>query len=614
MLGAGTRHGRVVGRRVAPPGVRVGVSGWPASGWPAPRARSAGYGSDVAQLVAPPDAHVAPPPSAEALLAAGSLPDLVDRRWAADPARPVLFDGCHDRRWVVAGELADRVAAAVDRLGVLGARPGDRLLWCTTTSVAAVVANLAALRAGVVVVPANPAYSDRELAHLVADVRPRLALLGDPARAAAVRGAARAPLVCVDDDLAPLPGEPASLSDGGGGWAPSALDRTLPAFPHPGAPALVGYTSGTTGAPKGAVLTHGNLLASATALGLAWAWTPDDRLVHALPLFHSHGLCVALYGTLAAGASAVLLPRFDVGGVLDAVAGHGATLFFGVPTMYHRLAASGRAAELRALRLAVSGSAPLPADLHRTLDSQAGLVVLERYGLTETLMNTSNPLRGERRPGSVGVCLPGVEAMVDDAGEVLVRGPNVGAGYWERPSATAEAWRDGWFHTGDLATCDPDGYLRLRGRAGDLVISGGYNVYPAEVEDVLAAHPGVAEVAVTGTPSDEWGEVVTAWVVPAGSGLDTDELLRFGAERLAPYKRPRLVHLVDELPRTALGKVRRSELAGTTRRRRPEDPAVTAAVDPAVDPALDPAGAATEDRAVAAPVDLADTAGTGGPR
>lgn len=526
----------------------------------AARARRAGYGALVVVPVAPPDRHVSPPPPVATLVAEGSLPALFARWWPAEPDRPVLYDACREQRWLTAGELDERTAAAAARLEGLGLVPGDRVLWSAATSAASVVANLGALRAGLVVVPANPAYTERELGHIVADVRPRLAVLDDGGRHHAARDAAVGPLLCVDEHLTPLHGEPAGLPAAGGGWPAGALPVPVTAGTSSGSPALIGYTSGTTGAPKGAVLTHGNLLASTRALGLAWAWEPADRLVHALPLFHSHGLCVGLYGTLAAGASAVLLPAFDVGAVLDAVARHRASLFFGVPTMYHRLAASGRAAELRLLRLAVSGSAPLPATLHRALEADAGLVVLERYGLTETLMNTSNPLRGERRPGSVGVCLPGVEAMVDDAGEVLVRGPNVGAGYWERPEVTATAWRDGWFRTGDLGAVDPDGYLRLQGRKGDLVISGGYNVYPAEVEEVVAGHPQVAEVAVTGTPSDEWGEVVTAWVVPTGDGLDTDDLVRWAAARLAPYKRPRQVHVVDHLPRTALGKVRRGEL------------------------------------------------------
>jgi malonyl-CoA/methylmalonyl-CoA synthetase len=342
---------------------------------------------------------------------------------------------------------------------------------------------------------------------------------------------------------------------GDAGPAALALDAA-----QPDDVALIAYTSGTTGAPKGAVLTHGNLLANSESIALTWRWDAEDRLVHALPIFHGHGLCVALYTSLLVGSSVVLLARFDADAVLDACAAHRATMFFGVPTMYHRLAASSRVGELARLRLAVSGSAPLSADLHGAIAGSAGTQVLERYGMTETLMTLSNPYEGERRPGTVGFPFPGVEARVEDDGALFVRGPTVFSGYWERPAATSESFLDGWFRTGDLGVVE-DGYVRLLGRSTELIISGGYNVYPAEVEDVLLGHSSVAEVAVTGAPSEEWGEVVCAWVVPDGSSSpDVAALLAYAAERLAPYKRPRRVHFVDSLPRNSLGKVRRSEL------------------------------------------------------
>jgi malonyl-CoA/methylmalonyl-CoA synthetase len=232
--------------------------------------------------------------------------------------------------------------------------------------------------------------------------------------------------------------------------------------------------------------------------------------------------------------------------------------------MYHRLAASARAGELAALRLCVSGSAPLPAELHQALAERSGQQVLERYGMTETVMLVSNPYEGERRPGSVGFPLPGVELRLSGRaeGEILVRGPNVFAGYWERPQANAESFADGWFRTGDLGRIDDDGYLHILGRSKELIITGGFNVYPREVEEVLLAHPGVAEVAVVGTPSDEWGEVVTAFVVAAGDERDAERLLAFAAEQLAPFKRPRQLRFVDSLPRNALGKVVKHELTG----------------------------------------------------
>jgi malonyl-CoA/methylmalonyl-CoA synthetase len=310
------------------------------------------------------------------------------------------------------------------------------------------------------------------------------------------------------------------------------------------------------------MLTHGNALASCEALRLAWRWEASDRLVLALPLFHVHGLGVGLHGTLLSGASTILVPRFTPDAVFDAAREH-ATLFFGVPTMYTRLAASPRVSELAALRLCVSGSAPLPASLHDDLAERVGVRVLERYGMTETIMNVSNPYDGERRAGTVGFPLPGVDVQLDDTtGEILLRGPNVFPGYWRRPEATRDAFTpDGWFRSGDVGEFDADGYLRIVGRAKELIISGGYNVYPREVEDVLLEHPAVAEVAVVGEPSDEWGELVVAVVVPAdGGSVDEEALLTFAAGQLAAYKRPRRIRVVDALPRNALGKVVRAEL------------------------------------------------------
>ena len=363
-----------------------------------------------------------------------------------------------------------------------------------------------------------------------------------------MRDACPGPLVLTGPDLDLPDGDPGPLDAAG-----------------PDDPALVCFTSGTTGAPKGAVLRHRHLAAGVASVTRAWRMSPEDRLVHCLPIFHAHGLVVGAYGTMTAGGSAVLLPGFDPDAVAEAAADPSASLFFGVPTMYHRLVASGRAPELSALRLCVSGSAPLPVDLHAAASAAVGRPVLERYGMTETLMLTSNPYTGERRPGTVGFPLPGVEVDLDPDGGVLVRGPNVFDGYLGRDAANAEAFRDAgdgggrWFVTGDLGE-DVDGYLVLRGRSTELVISGGFNVYPTEVEDVLLHCPGVAEVAVHGTPSDEWGEVVTAWVVPDGAPPSLDELRARCVGRLAPYKWPRLLRVVDALPRNALGKVVRGNL------------------------------------------------------
>jgi malonyl-CoA/methylmalonyl-CoA synthetase len=450
--------------------------------------------------------------------------------------------------WWSAAELDEATRRAAGRLAAAGLEPGDRVVWSTHSSVASVVAHLGALRAGLVVVPANTAYTRPELAHIAADVRPAAVIADDPERGGWVAGSSGRSTMLLAPSL--------ELPDGDVPW----LDRA-----GPGDPALICFTSGTTGMPKGAVLRHANLLAATRSVVVAWRWSPDDRLVHCLPVFHAHGLCVGIYGTLLAGASAVLLPGFDPVSVLDEAERHRASLFFGVPTMYHRLAATPRVHELGRLRLCVSGSAPLAADLHRRIERESGTSVLERYGLTETLMNVSNPYEGERRPGTVGFPLPGVEVTLADDGEILVRGPNVSDGYWERPAATAEAFvaaADGgrhWFRTGDVGVVH-DGYLAIRGRSKELVISGGFNVYPSEVEDVLATHPAIVEVAVTGTPSEEWGEVVTAWVVADGPAPSAEALAAFAADRLAAYKRPRIVHVVDELPRNALGKLVRGRL------------------------------------------------------
>ncbi|MGH2770953.1 MAG: AMP-binding protein [Actinomycetota bacterium] len=474
----------------------------------------------------------------------GSLPAAWSRCWDDEPDRPVLHEQALG--WVRAGALDRTSRKWASLLHAAGLGRGDRIIVSAIPSVALVTAYLGALRLGLVVVPVNTSYREREIAHIVGDAEPAAALVDDSDRAESVTTAAsgrKIPIFSPDSDL------------------PNGLFPELDAL-EPEDPALICYTSGTTGAPKGATLSHGNLLAGAEAVRLAWRWTERDRLVLALPLFHVHGLCVGLHGTLLTGGSAVILPRFDTDAVLEVSRRYRGTLFFGVPTMYHRLARSPRVAELARLRLCVCGSAPLPAPLWERILSQTGQRVLERYGMTETLMNISNPYEGERRPGSVGLPLPGVELRMEasEGGEILLRGPNVFRGYWRNPGATASAFEDGWFRTGDIGRLDADAYLRIEGRAKELIITGGHNVYPREVEDVLLTHPGVVEVAVVGAPSDEWGEVVTAYVVPATPVPDTETLIEYVSERLAPYKRPRRLHFVSALPRNALGKVMRHEL------------------------------------------------------
>jgi malonyl-CoA/methylmalonyl-CoA synthetase len=440
-------------------------------------------------------------------------------------------------------DLDQRTAVAAAALAAHGVRPGDRVLLSCAPTPATVVAYVAIQRLGAVVVPANTAYTAPELEHIVNDAGPAFAVVDDVTRVAAHN----LPAAQAHELTGPRPG------------ADLALDAAGPRDP-----AMIAYTSGTTGAPKGAVLTRGNLDAGARSVVQAWAWTSDDVLVLPLPLFHMHGLGVGINGTRVAGSTVVLLPRFDVDAVLDAVAAFDATMLFGVPTMWSRLADSARAAELGRLRLAVSGSAPMSAELWQQVRSRTGLEVLERYGMSETVMLTSNPYAGPRRPGTVGAPLAGVEVRLADDGGVEVRGPNVFGGYWRRPDASRAAFTaDGWFKTGDIGAWDADGCLRLVGRSSELIITAGYNVYPREVEDALLTHPAVADCAVVGTPDPDRGEVVTAYVVPAGTmaGTVTGALLTAHLEPLlAPYKRPRHWRFVEALPRNAMGKVVRSEL------------------------------------------------------
>lgn len=535
------------------------------------------------------------------LSAGGTLPAVWSRHWGADPERTFVWDA--QAGWATGAQLLELAQQVACRLAAAGVGAGDRVLMSGPSSVRLVAAHAALLGIGAVVVPLNGAYRADEVRNVVADCRPAAALIeavGSPGEWTRWITSTD-PEVLIDDfDAAELGGIP-----GDGSQATGSLDFAEQARRRRGDdPALIGYTSGTTGRPKGAVLSHANLLASVRALELAWRWRPDDVLVLALPLFHMHGLGVGLHGTLTVGARAVLQPAFDPDAVFDAIAGldeaagRRATMFFGVPTMYARLAASPRAAELSALRLCVSGSAPMPAELHDTVREASGQHVIERYGMTETVMLVSNPHDEPRRAGTVGFPLPGVEVRLDaafsdgadrqaagtpslgemhersgadnhagpsadGAAEILVRGPNVFSGYWERPDDNAASFDDGWFRTGDLGVWD-DGYLRIVGRVKELVICGGFNVYPREVEEIVASHPDVIECAVGGEPDPEWGEVVVAYVV-AARDFDHDELKDYVGERLAYYKRPRRTYRIAALPRNALGKVQRHRLTSPGR-------------------------------------------------
>jgi malonyl-CoA/methylmalonyl-CoA synthetase len=459
--------------------------------------------------------------------------------------------------------LAARFANVLEHRGVA---PGDRVATQTEKSWPALVLYLGCLRAGAVYLPLNPAYTVDEVEHVLRDAQPRL-LVADPARLGAVTPAAALAGVAHLDTIRP---------DGSGSLLDAAdreSDERVDVDRDDDDLAALLYTSGTTGRPKGAMLTHRNLRSNAEALVQCWRFTGADVLIHALPIFHTHGLFVATNVVLLVGASMIFLPAFDPQAVVDAMAG--ATALMGVPTYYTRLLrhpALSRATTA-GMRLFVSGSAPLLPETHAAWKERTGHVILERYGMTETSMITSNPYDGERRAGTVGFPLPGVSVRIvdaetgervgtDEVGVLEARGPNVFAGYWRQPEKTAEDLApDGWFTTGDLAAVDADGYVRIVGRSKDLVISGGLNIYPKEVEEVIDALPGVVESAVFGVPHDDFGEaVVAAVVVEPDTGVTEADVLAGLNDRLARFKQPKRVFVVPELPRNTMAKVQKNVL------------------------------------------------------
>jgi len=446
-------------------------------------------------------------------------------------------------------EAAAAVAGQLDGVGRVAVWAEPTLEFC--------VAAVAAVSTGATLVPINPKLGRTELLHVLSDSEPDV-LIGAP-----------------DQAVPTLPRSPRRFAvdlDARGGELPdtSAADDD---------PVLIVYTSGTTGRPKGAILPHRALASNLDALADAWDWTGEDVIVHTLPLFHVHGLVIGLFGPLRRGGALRHLGGFDPERAAAALR-DGATMMFGVPTMYHRLGQRAETASsvvegLRRARVLVSGSAALPAPEFERIRRLTGQEIVERYGMTETLMSLAVRADSVRRPGRVGLPLPGVDVrLIDDdgqeldasdgetMGEIVVRGPNLFTGYLNRPEATAEALREGWFHTGDLATRDPDGYWRIVGRrATDLIKTGGYKVGAGEVEAALMDHPGVLEVAVTGEPDPDLGERIIAWVVAVGGTVALErELIAHVATELAPHKRPREVRFIEALPRNALGKVVKQQL------------------------------------------------------
>ncbi|MGJ9373166.1 AMP-binding protein [Nesterenkonia sp. CF4.4] len=443
-----------------------------------------------------------------------------------------------------------------------GVVPGDRVAAQVEKSPDVIALYLATLQVGGVYLPLNTAYTGSEMDYFMSDAAPRV-LVCDPSQAAEHVRRGKDGIVVETLGAA-----------GEGTLLAAEQEHTEIAQLRPTDPGAILYTSGTTGRSKGAVLTQGNLAANCASLIQSWEYTSEDVLIHALPIFHIHGLFVAVNMTLVAGASMIWLPKFDPDAVLDAMPR--ATVLMGVPTFYTRLLGTQRldAEACAGIRLFVSGSAPLLASDHEAFEARTGHAILERYGMTETGMNTSNPYRGgPRRPGTVGHPLPGVEVRIVDretqatlpqgeVGIIEVRGANVFAGYWNMPEKTAEEFReDGFFITGDLGVIDDQGYLSIVGRDKDLVISGGFNIYPKEVEGLIDDHPGVLESAVIGVPHPDLGEGLVAVVVPAGGdALDETKILRALAGELARFKQPRAVRFVDALPRNVMGKVQKAEL------------------------------------------------------
>jgi malonyl-CoA/methylmalonyl-CoA synthetase len=414
---------------------------------------------------------------------------------------------------------SDRMAAALTAQGLT---PGDRVCVQLANRIEMIDIYLACIKTGIIFVPVNVLYRDREVQHILNDAQPKLfvteANIPDP------RGAAPC--------AANLDGD---------------------------APAALVYTSGTTGVSKGAILTHNNFAANALNLLTCWQITGRDRLLLALPLFHVHALGNGLHCWLISGCRMRLLERFEHQTAAAQFLEFHPTLFFGVPTMYVRLLETPRdqAGQIgRAMRLFVSGSAPLPAAILEEFRALFGHTILERYGMTETMMNISNPYLGERRPGSVGLPLPGVSVRLAENGEVLLKGPNVFAGYWRREQATRDAFIEGWFKTGDLATKSDDGYYTLSGRKSDLIISGGFNIYPREIEEFLMEQPEIAEAAVVAEPDRVRGEIPVAYVVVMES-FDADAIAERCRAKLASFKVPRRFERVEQLPRNALGKVQK---------------------------------------------------------
>ncbi|MEM7332221.1 MAG: AMP-binding protein, partial [Chloroflexota bacterium] len=460
------------------------------------------------------------------------------------------------------GELQRAVERTAVYLQSLGVKEGNCVAVQIKKCTPFILLNLAIMRLGAFVLPLNPTYPDRELTFFLQNSQAML-FFTDELPATAIRELVQT--IRVERDTAVF------LST-----LPHDKTAVLPPLPiDPERTALMIYTSGTTGLPKGAEITHRNLAVNLDGLQTIWSWQADDILLHVLPIFHIHGLLVALYGALYAGATTLLTEKFDAEQTLTLLDSEKCTILMGVPSIHKRLVdvPDLERFDLSHMRIITSGSDRLPDDLFNQFKASFGHTLLERYGMTETGITLSNPLNGERRIGSVGTPLPNVKIRIadpasdaplpnDTVGELQIKGPHLFNGYWQLPQKTKDSYSaDGWFKTGDFAIREEDGYVTLKGRLKDLVISGGLNVYPPEVELVLADHPDVLTSAVIGCPNEEWGEQVTAVIVPKpNANLTETEIMTHCRTHLAPYKLPRKIIFVDSLPANALGKVQKSQL------------------------------------------------------
>jgi malonyl-CoA/methylmalonyl-CoA synthetase len=488
---------------------------------------------------------------------------LIESRLPAD--RSACAIETHDGLYYSWRDVERATARLAGLLAALDLPPGSRISAQVEKSPEALFLYLATLRAGHVFLPLNTGYREAEIDYFVGDAEPAV-------------------IVCAPDNRVWI--EPIArrhrvahvftLGDARNGTlleaAAGRSDRFRTALRQASELAAILYTSGTTGRSKGAMLSHGNLSSNALVLHHVWRWRAGDVLLHALPIFHVHGLFVASHGALLSGSKMIWLPRFDAAEVVRCLPR--ATVFMGVPTMYVRLLDSAKfdAHSVRTMRLFVSGSAPLLADTFRQFEARTGHRILERYGMSETVMLTSNSYDGNRIAGTVGLPLPGVQVRVVDGegracstgeiGGIEVKGANVFAGYWRMPEKTREDFTaDGYFRTGDVGRFDANGYLTIVGRSKDLIISGGYNVYPKEIESYLDEIDGVLESAVVGVAHRDFGEAVTAVVVPRpGASLDEAAVIAALKSRIAAFKVPKRVHVVAELPRNAMGKVQKNEL------------------------------------------------------